>query len=199
MTEKTDEKCDKCGLPMVIKWGRYGKFLACSGYPDCRNTRQLAGGEGTEGDGRPGTRHGSQVLDAGSAHAGGEGCQRGAGLGGGHEETGRLVVLLVVVLLSSLHHAALGALGHRGDAAIHLGHRGSGPVGALAQIQDVAGHRTEGDGVVPLPLELVQDRRENQPRVGAAAGEQLIPLEIAFGLLLMSLWRALHSRYVPRV
>ena len=32
--------------PMVIKWGRYGKFLACSGYPECKNTRQIAGGEG---------------------------------------------------------------------------------------------------------------------------------------------------------
>ena len=45
MEEKTDEKCDKCGSPMVIKWGRYGKFLACSNYPECKNTRQLEGGE----------------------------------------------------------------------------------------------------------------------------------------------------------
>jgi len=50
MEEQTDEVCDKCGKPMVIKWGRYGKFLACSGYPDCKNTRQLAG---SEGDGGP--------------------------------------------------------------------------------------------------------------------------------------------------
>jgi DNA topoisomerase-1 len=48
MEEKTDEVCDKCGSPMVIKWGRYGKFLACSAYPECKNTRQLAGGEGTD-------------------------------------------------------------------------------------------------------------------------------------------------------
>jgi DNA topoisomerase-1 len=46
MEEKTDEVCDKCGSPMVIKWGRYGKFLACSNYPECKNTRQIAGGEG---------------------------------------------------------------------------------------------------------------------------------------------------------
>jgi len=46
MEEKTDEVCDKCGSPMVIKWGRYGRFLACSAYPECKNTRQLAGGEG---------------------------------------------------------------------------------------------------------------------------------------------------------
>ncbi len=39
--EKSEEKCDKCGQPMVIKIGRFGKFLACSGYPDCRNTKQL--------------------------------------------------------------------------------------------------------------------------------------------------------------
>ncbi len=47
LEEETDEVCDKCGSKMVIKWGRYGKFLACSGYPDCKNTRQLAG-EGTD-------------------------------------------------------------------------------------------------------------------------------------------------------
>jgi DNA topoisomerase I len=41
--EPTDEVCDKCGKPMVKKWGRYGNFLACSGYPECKNTRQLAG------------------------------------------------------------------------------------------------------------------------------------------------------------
>jgi DNA topoisomerase I len=50
MEEPTDEVCDKCGKPMVIKWGRYGKFLACSGYPECKNTRQLAG---TGGEGGP--------------------------------------------------------------------------------------------------------------------------------------------------
>lgn len=34
----TDIKCEKCGSMMVIKWGKKGKFLACSGYPECRNT-----------------------------------------------------------------------------------------------------------------------------------------------------------------
>jgi DNA topoisomerase-1 len=48
LEEQTDEVCDKCGAKMVIKWGRYGKFLACSAYPECKNTRQLAGGEGTD-------------------------------------------------------------------------------------------------------------------------------------------------------
>jgi DNA topoisomerase-1 len=37
----TAEVCEKCGKPMVIKWGRHGSFLACSGYPDCKNTREL--------------------------------------------------------------------------------------------------------------------------------------------------------------
>jgi DNA topoisomerase-1 len=37
----TDEVCDKCGSNMVIKWGRFGRFLACSSYPDCRNTREI--------------------------------------------------------------------------------------------------------------------------------------------------------------
>lgn len=39
--EVSDELCDKCGRPMVYKWGRYGKFLACSGFPDCRNTKAI--------------------------------------------------------------------------------------------------------------------------------------------------------------
>ncbi|MFL3050547.1 MAG: type I DNA topoisomerase [Candidatus Neomarinimicrobiota bacterium] len=42
LIEKTDENCDKCGEPMVIKWNRRGeKFLACSGFPDCRNAKSL--------------------------------------------------------------------------------------------------------------------------------------------------------------
>ncbi|MBI5815529.1 MAG: type I DNA topoisomerase [Nitrospinae bacterium] len=39
--EKTDHVCDKCGKPMVIKFGRFGRFLACSGYPECKNTMKL--------------------------------------------------------------------------------------------------------------------------------------------------------------
>ena len=37
----TDEICEKCGRPMVIKSGRYGKFVACSGFPECRNAHPL--------------------------------------------------------------------------------------------------------------------------------------------------------------
>ena len=39
--EPTDETCEQCGRPMVIKLGRYGRFIACSGYPECKNTRPL--------------------------------------------------------------------------------------------------------------------------------------------------------------
>jgi len=37
----TDKVCDKCGSPMIIKWGRNGNFIACSNYPACRNTMDL--------------------------------------------------------------------------------------------------------------------------------------------------------------
>ena len=39
--EITDIICEKCGRPFAIKMGRYGKFLACTGFPECRNTRPL--------------------------------------------------------------------------------------------------------------------------------------------------------------
>ena len=42
MEEPTDQKCEKCGKPMVIKWGRHGRFMACSGYPECTNTREIS-------------------------------------------------------------------------------------------------------------------------------------------------------------
>lgn len=44
ISQQTDEKCEKCGSPMVIKSGRFGKFLACSQYPECKNTRPLSTG-----------------------------------------------------------------------------------------------------------------------------------------------------------
>jgi len=37
--ELVDETCPKCGKPLAIKMGRYGKFLACSGYPECKYTQ----------------------------------------------------------------------------------------------------------------------------------------------------------------
>ena len=41
---ETDEVCDQCGKPMVIKTGRYGKFMACTGYPQCKATRPMKTG-----------------------------------------------------------------------------------------------------------------------------------------------------------
>jgi len=41
MEKPTDQTCDKCGKPLVIKWGRHGSFIACTGYPECTYTREL--------------------------------------------------------------------------------------------------------------------------------------------------------------
>jgi len=41
LQEEAGMSCDACGKPMVIRWGRNGRFIACSGYPDCKNTRPL--------------------------------------------------------------------------------------------------------------------------------------------------------------
>ena len=41
MDEKTDQICEKCGSPMIIKMGRFGRFLACSNFPDCKNTKTI--------------------------------------------------------------------------------------------------------------------------------------------------------------
>ncbi len=42
--EETHEVCDKCGRPMNIRRGRFGRFLACSGYPECKNSRSISTG-----------------------------------------------------------------------------------------------------------------------------------------------------------
>ncbi len=47
----TDQECEKCGKPMVIKWGRHGRFIACTGFPECKNTMPL---EEPGADGKPG-------------------------------------------------------------------------------------------------------------------------------------------------
>ncbi len=44
----TDIVCEKCGKPMVERWGRHGRFIACTGYPECKNTKPLG-----EEDGKP--------------------------------------------------------------------------------------------------------------------------------------------------
>ncbi len=57
MEKPTDLICEKCSKPMVIKWGKHGSFIACSGFPECSNTREVAvepteanGGDVTEQD-----------------------------------------------------------------------------------------------------------------------------------------------------
>ena len=45
--EVAEQICEKCGKPMAVKRGRFGFFLACSGYPDCRNTKKIVMKEGT--------------------------------------------------------------------------------------------------------------------------------------------------------
>ena len=47
MTEETNEICEKCGAKMVVKYGKYGKFLACSNFPQCRNTKSLNANQNT--------------------------------------------------------------------------------------------------------------------------------------------------------
>jgi DNA topoisomerase-1 len=46
--EPSDERCEVCGRPMVVRWGRYGRFLACTGFPECRSARPLPGEEQPE-------------------------------------------------------------------------------------------------------------------------------------------------------
>jgi DNA topoisomerase-1 len=55
MSIPTDEICEKCGSRMVIKFGRFGQFLACENYPECKNTREVAkkGDGASEGESEP--------------------------------------------------------------------------------------------------------------------------------------------------
>jgi DNA topoisomerase-1 len=46
--EFSDEVCDKCGKPMVVKRGRFGAFLGCSGYPECKNIKSIAKSTGVK-------------------------------------------------------------------------------------------------------------------------------------------------------
>ena len=55
-TQKTEEICPDCGKELVIKLGKYGRFFACSGFPDCRYVRPLPGENGESSRGRPGNR-----------------------------------------------------------------------------------------------------------------------------------------------
>ena len=44
----TDEICENCGAPMVIKFGRFGEFMACSNYPECKTTKEIAKGDAAD-------------------------------------------------------------------------------------------------------------------------------------------------------
>jgi DNA topoisomerase-1 len=62
--EKTDEVCPKCGKPLTIKMSRFGKFLACTGFPECRFTKSLSGGNNQNNTGQkcPKCQQGEVVL-----------------------------------------------------------------------------------------------------------------------------------------
>jgi DNA topoisomerase-1 len=69
-TMATDIDCDECGKPMVIRSGRRGKFLGCSGYPKCKNTSEVPaklleelGLNGTENVGGNGSTKPAKPLD----------------------------------------------------------------------------------------------------------------------------------------
>ncbi|MBI4838220.1 MAG: type I DNA topoisomerase [Nitrospirae bacterium] len=49
----TDKTCEKCSKPMIIKWGRHGRFLACTGYPECKTTMPLEGQASEPGGQKP--------------------------------------------------------------------------------------------------------------------------------------------------
>jgi DNA topoisomerase I len=48
--EAEGEACNVCGRPMLVRWNRFGRFLGCSGYPDCAHTRPLDGDRGESGE-----------------------------------------------------------------------------------------------------------------------------------------------------
>jgi DNA topoisomerase-1 len=60
--EPTLEVCEKCGKPMVIKWGRNGYFLACSGFPECRNTKEYTRNPDGTLTVQPATRPSDQIC-----------------------------------------------------------------------------------------------------------------------------------------
>ena len=62
LQEETDEVCEKCGEKMVIKWGRNGRFMACSGFPNCRNTRPLGEEDQPEPTGEMCEKCGAELI-----------------------------------------------------------------------------------------------------------------------------------------
>ncbi|MDX6695076.1 MAG: topoisomerase [Blastocatellia bacterium] len=68
----TSEICENCGSPMVIKFGRFGQFLACSNYPECRTTREVAKPASADGEA------GSSATTAARAASGADGAEEEA-------------------------------------------------------------------------------------------------------------------------
>ena len=66
---ETDEKCENCGSPMVIKFGRFGEFLACTNYPECKTTKEMPKGDAAEADVGRRADHLRQVRQADAAQA----------------------------------------------------------------------------------------------------------------------------------
>ncbi|HUE75791.1 MAG TPA: type I DNA topoisomerase [Chloroflexota bacterium] len=60
--EPTGEMCERCGNPLVIKWGRFGRFIACTGYPACRNAKSLMVKIGV-GCPKCGPEHGGELVE----------------------------------------------------------------------------------------------------------------------------------------
>ena len=72
----TEEICENCGAPMVIKLGRFGQFLACSNYPECRTTREVARPASTaEGNGKTATASAANDGDAATTDGEEETCE----------------------------------------------------------------------------------------------------------------------------
>ncbi len=68
----TDEKCENCGSGMVIKFGRFGQFLACLNYPECRTTREIAKPASADAATSDGAAGASSKTEAGAGAAEGE-------------------------------------------------------------------------------------------------------------------------------
>ncbi|HEY0380059.1 MAG TPA: type I DNA topoisomerase [Pyrinomonadaceae bacterium] len=72
----TEEVCENCGAGMVIKFGRFGQFLACSNYPECRTTREIAKPAAAAADGEgAGATAGTQSEASGSGEDEAETCE----------------------------------------------------------------------------------------------------------------------------
>jgi len=69
--EKTDQVCELCGLPMVIKWGRRGKFLSCSDFPKCKHSKSITTGVKCPADGCDG-----ELIERKSSRGSFYGCSR---------------------------------------------------------------------------------------------------------------------------